>query len=101
MAGIISWEFMNTVYIHHVVYNEKFAPLSPGTMFMGLVIKEYMHAGTFKSADLMCGFTHYYKPWAYKIVSTSGIQVYRLSAKIGLFLALRWLKDRASHLRRV
>jgi Acetyltransferase (GNAT) domain len=98
MAGIISCEFEDTVYIHHVVYNQKFAHLSPGTMFMGLVIKEYMKAGTFKTADLLCGFTQYYEPWACRIVGTSGVQVYRLSVKICLFLGLRWLKDRASHL---
>lgn len=98
IAAIICCELKDTVYIHQTVYNQNYAQLSPGTMFMGLVIREYMKAGTFKTADLLCGFAHYYKPWACRIVGTSGVQVYRLSAKMCLFLGLRWLKDRASNL---
>jgi len=96
VSGIICCEFGDTAYVHHTVYNPKFASLSPGTMFMGLVIGEYMNAGRFKSADLLCGFADYYKPWAKTIVGTSRIQVYRLSVKTRLILYLRRLAERAT-----
>jgi CelD/BcsL family acetyltransferase involved in cellulose biosynthesis len=88
VAALICWEFRDTVYIHHTVYNPAFAQLSPGTMFMGLVLGQYMQSGRFRFADLLCGFADFYKPWATRIVTTSHIQVYRLSVKTRLFLLL-------------
>jgi CelD/BcsL family acetyltransferase involved in cellulose biosynthesis len=95
VAGHVCWEYGDTVYIHHTVYNPAFSHLSPGTVFMGLVLGEYMKTGRFKFADLLCGFADFYKPWAMQIVGTSHVQVFRLSAKTRLHLWLRGLVEMA------
>jgi CelD/BcsL family acetyltransferase involved in cellulose biosynthesis len=92
IAAILCWFFANTLYVHHTTYDPELSKYSPGKLLMGLVLKEYMGDQTLRTADLMCGFAHYYKPWADQLVTTTNVSIYRLSPGMRLLLAGRWLK---------
>jgi len=93
MAGIICFSFEQTLYAFHTAYDPVFSQYSPGKLLMGLVLKEYMGNKTLKSADLLCGFADYYKPWAVRIITTTNLQVFRMSPRMRVVLAGQWLKE--------
>jgi CelD/BcsL family acetyltransferase involved in cellulose biosynthesis len=92
IAGIISYSFEKTLYVHHTVYDPEFSSYSPGKLLMGLVLKEHMGNQGLVTADLLCGFADYYKPWAARIIATSNVKVLRLSPVSRLQLAGQWIK---------
>ncbi|MCZ6504078.1 MAG: GNAT family N-acetyltransferase [Gammaproteobacteria bacterium] len=93
IAGIICCSFEQTVYVHHTVYDPDFSKYSPGKLLMGLVLKRHMDDHALTSADLLCGFADYYKPWAARIVSTTNISVFRLSPGMRISLAVQWFRQ--------
>jgi CelD/BcsL family acetyltransferase involved in cellulose biosynthesis len=93
MAGIICCSFEQTLYALQTVYDPDFSQFSPGKLLLGLVLKDYMGQATFKSADLLCGFADYYRPWASRIITTTNFQIFRLSPRIRLLLAGQWFKE--------
>jgi CelD/BcsL family acetyltransferase involved in cellulose biosynthesis len=93
MASIICCSFEQTLYVFQTAYDPDFSRYSPGKLLMGLVIGEYMEHQTLKSADLLCGFADYYKPWASHVVTTTNIQIFRLSPRVRLLLAGQWIKE--------
>jgi CelD/BcsL family acetyltransferase involved in cellulose biosynthesis len=94
MAGIICCSFEKTLYPLHTVYNPDFSQYSPGKLVLGLVLGEYMSHERLKSADLLCGFADYYKPWASQIITTKNVQICRMSPGMRLLLAGQWIKGR-------
>jgi CelD/BcsL family acetyltransferase involved in cellulose biosynthesis len=94
MAGIICCSFEQTLYALHTVYDPGFSQYSPGKLLMGLMLKDYMGHATLKSADLLCGFAEYYRPWASRIITTTNFQILRLSPRMRLLLAGKWLKEK-------
>ena len=92
MSAILCWHFADTLYVHHTTYDPELSNYSPGKLLMGLVLKQNMGGETPRIADLLCGYAHYYKPWADRLVTTTHISIYRLSPGTGFLLAGRWLK---------
>jgi CelD/BcsL family acetyltransferase involved in cellulose biosynthesis len=93
MAGIICISLGRTVYPQHTVYDPEFAHFSPGKLIMGLALKEHMADPALSSADLLCGFADYYKPWASQIESTTNISVFRLSPSMRLSLVAQRIRE--------
>jgi len=92
IAAILCWTFSDTLFVHHTTYDPELSKYSPGKLLMGLVLKEYRGGETLRTADLMCGFAHYYNPWADQLVTTTHVSIQRLSPGSALLLAGRWLK---------
>ena len=92
MSAILCWHFVDTLYVHHTTYDPELSKYSPGKLLMGLVLKQYMGSQTLRTADLLCGYARYYKPWADRLVTTTHVSIYRLSIGTGFLLAGRWLK---------
>jgi hypothetical protein len=83
IAAIICYSFEQTLYVHHTVYDPEFSSYSPGKLLTGLV-----------TADLLCGFADYYKPWAARIIATINVEVLRLSPVSRLQLPEQWIKGK-------
>jgi CelD/BcsL family acetyltransferase involved in cellulose biosynthesis len=92
IAGKICYSFGQVLYGHHTVYDPDFSKYSPGKSLMGLMLREHMGDHELKTADLLCGFADYYKPWAAQIVTTKNIEVLRMSAGARFLLAGQWIK---------
>jgi CelD/BcsL family acetyltransferase involved in cellulose biosynthesis len=92
LAAILSWLFADTLFVHHTTYDPELSKYSPGKVLMGLVLKSYMGDPALRKADLMCGFAHYYKPWADRLVTTTNVNIYRMSPGMVLLRAGRWIK---------
>lgn len=92
MAAILCWMSKNTLFVHHTTYDPELSDHSPGKILMGLVLKAYRGHQTLRKADLLCGFAQYYNPWAERFVTTTHVNVYRLSPGMRFLLAGRWLR---------
>jgi len=92
IAGIIACKFADTVFVHHTIFNSQFARYSPGKLLMGLILQHHMDDHKLKTADLLCGFAHYYNPWAERMVATRDLRIYRLSPFFRLYFFLQWLR---------
>ena len=92
IAAILCWMSADTLFGHHTSYDPELADFSPGKVLMGLWLKEYRGDRILKKADLMCGFSQYYEPWAERLVTTTHVSIDRLSPGMCFLLAGRWFK---------
>jgi CelD/BcsL family acetyltransferase involved in cellulose biosynthesis len=94
IAAIICCRLGDRVFVHHTVYDNGQARLSPGKVLLGLVLKHYMDDASATQADLLCGFAGVYRPWSSAVVDTSNVTVVRLTPFFRTYLALRQLRAR-------
>jgi CelD/BcsL family acetyltransferase involved in cellulose biosynthesis len=63
VAGEITYRFKDRLFFAQAAYNPKFAELSPGIVFAGLVIKDFS-GKNYTIGDNLCGYADYLNPWA-------------------------------------
>lgn len=76
IAGLINGAFLDGLYALHIVYDERFARLAPGSAILLLGMREAIesHCAFF---NLMSGFGYYKSRWLADITETRIVQIYR------------------------
>ena len=89
IAGLITGAFAQGLYALHMVYDDRYGRLAPGsaTMFMGMRLAI---EGGYQFLDLLQGFGYYKSRWLAQMTTTQSFQIYRLGS---LFYWRRLLGD--------
>ncbi len=93
IAGDITYTFDKSAFFQHATYDDAFKKLSPGSVFTGLVIKEYLERG-YEIGDFLCGFADYLSPWCDGMIETTGVTIYRRSSRRSVVDWLRSIRNR-------
>lgn len=76
VAADLTHEFAGRAFFHSAVYDQRFGDLSPGTVFTGLVLREFFDRPT-SVGDFLTGYADYLRPWSFAEVPTRNIEVLR------------------------
>jgi CelD/BcsL family acetyltransferase involved in cellulose biosynthesis len=94
VAGEITYRFKDRLFFAQAAYNPKFAELSPGIVFAGLVLKDFS-GKNYTIGDNLCGYADYLNPWATGIKETTRVNIFRKSIVVAVLIAAwrikRWI----------
>ena len=84
IAADITHVWGSTAFFHCAVYDEAFADHSPGTIFTGLVLREFFESSV-TAGDLLTGHADYLRAWSCGEVETQDLTVRRQNTRARLF----------------
>lgn len=77
IAGFITGAFLNGLYALHIVYDERYSRLAPGSVVLLMGIRQAINGG-FDFFNLLSGFTYYKRRWLAQVTETRIGQIYRV-----------------------
>jgi hypothetical protein len=92
IAGEVVYRFKDSLFFAHSTYNMKYAEYRPGTVFAGLVIKDFS-GKDYAIGDNLCGYADYMNPWSSGIKETSRVNILRKSTLTAV-LIIAWKTKR-------
>jgi hypothetical protein len=98
IAGEVLYRFKDSIFFAHSTYNTKFEEFRPGTVFAGLVLKDFS-GKNYTLGDNLCGFSHYMTPWSSGTIYTSRINIFRRSPLTAALIMAWKLKRRITRVR--
>lgn len=79
IAGLITGAFMRGLYALHIVYDDRFSRLSPGSTMLLMGMRQAI-AGGYLFFNLLSGFGYYKARWLAQPTPTKVAQIYRMSS---------------------
>jgi hypothetical protein len=79
IAGLITGAFGKGLYALHMVYDERFSRLAPGSALMLMGMRVAVDGG-YDFFDLLQGFGYYKTRWLAEMTETQSLQIYRIGS---------------------
>jgi CelD/BcsL family acetyltransferase involved in cellulose biosynthesis len=91
IAGLLCAAFERRLYAMHIVFDDAFAKVGPGSAVLLLGMREAIE-GCYLCFNLLSGFSYYKTRWQAEVTKTHSLQVYRMASPRFLRAALGGLR---------